>query len=100
VEIEFRAFRGSRRSSVYQAHSVGDDALTRIRAAAGQRRLPLLASLEPRELNKREARQLADELGSLRRTLELPDLDADLTALGDVARWCSRASGAAWLRVE
>ena len=100
MEIEFRAFRGTRRSSVYQTHAVGADAFARIRAAAAQHRLKLLASLEEGELDKRDARLLADELGSLRGSLELPDLDADLTALADVARWCSRASGDGWLRIE
>jgi hypothetical protein len=100
VEIEFRAFRGTRRSSVYRTHSVDAGAFARIRAAADLHRLALLRSLDERELDKQEARQLADELGRIRASLELPDLDDDLTALAAVARWCSRASGDAWLRVE
>jgi hypothetical protein len=97
--VEFRAFRGTRRSSLYQVHSIDAASFARIRAAAGPHQLALLRSLEPGQLDKQEARQLADELGALRATLELPDLDADLTTLGDVARWCSRASGEAWLTV-
>jgi len=98
--MELRAFRGTRRRSVYQAHVFEDEAFARIRAAARLHGLVLLGSLEPRELDKEDARRLADELGTIRASLELPDLDADLTALGDVARWCSRASGDAWLRIE
>ena len=98
--MELRAFRGTRRRSVYHAHSVGDEAFARIRVAAERDGLPLLGSLEPRELDKQEARQLAEELGVIRASLELPELDAELTALADVARWCSRAPGDAWLRVE
>ena len=92
-----RAFRGSRRSSVYREHTVSAAAFVRIASAAA--RLGV-GGLTPGELDKGEARQLADGLGSLRASLELPELDADLTALGDVARWCSRAGGDAWLRIE
>ena len=92
-----RAFRGTRRSSVYREHAVPSAAFVRIAAAAARLRL---GALEPGELDKQQARQLADDLGTVRASLELPELDADLTALADVARWCSRAPGDAWLRIE
>ena len=92
-----RAFRGSRRSSVYREHAISAAAFVRIAATAAR---VGLGRLTPGELDKSQARQLADDLGSLRASLELPELDADLTALADVARWCSRASGDAWLRIE
>ena len=52
------------------------------------------------ELDKRKARQLADEAGSIRSGGELLDLDAELTAIAEVARWCAHASGRSWLRIE
>jgi hypothetical protein len=98
--VEFRAFRGTRRSSLYQVHSIDAAAFARIRAAAGTHGLALLRSLEPGQLDRQEARQLSDELGTLRMSLDLPDLDAELTLLADIARWCSRASGEAWLTIS
>jgi hypothetical protein len=99
--VELRAFRGTRRSSVYRAHAVSSAAFARIVAAGAGHALAGVRNLAADvTLDKQEARQLADELGSIRASLELPDLDADLTALAEIARWCSRASGDAWLRVE
>jgi hypothetical protein len=98
--VEVRAFRGTRRSSVYRAHAVGAAETERIRAAAGRLGLPLLAALEPGELDKREARRLADELTRLRASATLLELDDTLTALAEVASWCARASGRAWLRLD
>jgi hypothetical protein len=98
--VEVRAFRGTRRSSVYRAHSVGGGEAARIRAAAAALDLPLLASLAPAELDKREARRLAAELARLRASATLLELDAELTALAAVANWCARATGRAWLRVS
>jgi hypothetical protein len=95
--VTVRAFRGTRRSSVYREHAVASGAFVRI--AATKARLGL-GGLAPGELDKQQARQLAEELGSVRTSLELPVLDEDLTALAEVARWCSRAPGGAWLRIE
>lgn len=97
--VEVRAFRGTRRSSVYRAHSVGGNVAARIRAAAAALGLPLLASLAPGELDKDDARRLADELNRLRTSAALLELDSELTALAAVANWCARATGRAWLRI-
>jgi hypothetical protein len=101
--VEIRAFRGTRRSSVYRGHVVTEDEFRRIAAAAARRGLALLPTLEPsetHELDKREARTLAAETTSLRVSGELPELDDDLTEIAEVARWCARASEHAWLRIE
>ena len=101
--VTIRAFRGARRSSVYREHVVSGAVFARILAAGKQRELAALASLDSigaHEVDKREARQLADEVGLLRERSELPDLDGDLTAFAFVARWCARASGKAWLTIE
>lgn len=101
--LKIRAFRGGRRSSVYREHVVSIEAFVRILDVAKQQGLPVLSSIDPhsaRELDKSNARQLADEMRRLRERSELPDLDDDLTAFAEVARWCARASGKAWLRIE
>lgn len=92
-----RAFRGTRRSSVYREHAVTSGVFVRV--AATKARLGL-GELAAGELDKQQARQLAEELDTIRASLELPELDADLTTLAEVARWCSRAPGDAWLRIE
>jgi hypothetical protein len=97
--VELRAFRGTRRSSVYRAHAVAAPTATRIRAAALQLGLSLLAALEPGELDKEGARRLGDELTRLRASAALLELDDELTALAAVANWCGRATGRAWLRI-
>jgi hypothetical protein len=100
--IEIRAFRGSRRTSVYHEHVVGESAFQRIVEAAATRGLPLLSSLDrfgAHELDKRRARQLAAEVDAVRMGGELLDLDGELTAIAEVARWCARAPGESWLTV-
>jgi hypothetical protein len=101
--VAFRAFRGSRRSSVYREHVSAHGAVARIRAAAEGGGLPLLASLlpppEPVELHKSEARRLAEEATSIRADATLLELDAELTAIAEVANWCAHARGRAWLRI-
>ena len=98
--MELRSFRGSRRSSVYRVHAVGPTAAERIRRAAFELGLPLLATLSPGELDKRDARRLADELTRLRASAALLEIDDELTALAAVANWCARAGGSAWLRIS
>ena len=99
---ELRAFRGTRRSSVYRDHRVDGEAATRIARAAAAHGLPRLADLPgpgSADLDKRAARQLAEEATRLRATADLPELDADLTAIAEVAGWCGRAAGRSWLHV-
>jgi hypothetical protein len=98
--VELRSFRGNRRSSVYRAHAVGPADAERIRRAASELGLPLLAALRPGELDKGGARRLADELTRLRASAALLEVDDELTALAAVANWCARAGGSAWLRIS
>ena len=88
-----KAFRGSRRSSIYREFVVEEEAFARIVQAAG------LGPLDG-QLDKGEARRLAEGLTELRTSAVLPELDDQLTAIVELARWCSRASGEAWLRIE
>ena len=100
--IELRAFRGSRRASVYRAHVVTGEAFERILAVGSQRGLALLSALDPfgpHELEKGGAQQLASEVDSLRRGARLLELDPDLVAIGELARWCARTSGRSWLTI-
>ena len=101
--VEIRASRGSRRASVYREHLLSENAFARILAAGERKELALLSSLDqygPHELDKQEARQLADEATSIRMSGELPDLDDDLTAIAEVARWCAHASKDSWMKIE
>ena len=88
---------------MYRVHALRQGALRRIVDAAARRGLPRLGSLDPyrpHKLDKTTAKQLADEATRLRASAELPDLDADLVAIAEVARWCSRASNGSWLRID
>jgi hypothetical protein len=101
--VEFRAFRGDRRASVYRQHVVDRGAFRRLLETASRRRLPLLASLSTRgrrELQKDEAGRLAVEVSSLQADVELPELDRDLALIAELARWCARTRGQAWLSVS
>jgi hypothetical protein len=100
MRYAIRGFRGTRRSSIYREHLVTATVLMRLVEAAEQKGLPVLASLrEDRELTRGEARQLAGELDAIRARQELPDLDRDLVAIAEVARWCAHARGEARLRI-
>jgi hypothetical protein len=101
--VEVRAFRGTRRASVYREHVLPERDFARIVAAGAARGLQLLSSLDrhrPYELDKASAKRLADEVTDLRISGELPDLDADLTAVIEVARWCAHASDDSWWRIS
>lgn len=101
--VELRAFRGTRRSSVYRSHTLTRQALERIVEAARVAGLPVLSGLDPtrqHELGKLESRRLAEEASQLRASAVLLDLDADLTAAAQVANWCARAGERSWLRVQ
>jgi hypothetical protein len=98
--IEIRAFRGSRRSSVYRACVVPEPAVERMRRVAGRQGLSGLASvLAPPDgdLPKETARRVAADANALRLSGELLDVDDELLEVADVASWCSRAPDGAWL---
>ena len=102
-DIELRAFRGTRRSSTYRAHAIPEvtaHGLTAAAEAGGFATLAAAARGEEGELDKRSARRLADEASSLRGSALALELDDDLTALAEVANWCARARGRAWLQVR
>ena len=97
-----RAHRGTRRTSVYRDRVVPAQRFARIVATAAELRLDCLASLASpgrHRLDKRQARRLAVEAELVRRSAAVLELDDDLAAIADVARWCARASGPAWLTV-
>jgi hypothetical protein len=88
-----RAFRGTRRSSIYREYVLADEVLDQILAAAGRSGLT-------GELDQDEARRLAEELDGVRASAALLELDDELTAIAELARWCGRAADEAWLRIE
>ena len=88
---------------MYYGHRVSDENFARIHTAASARGLALLASLDPNdehELDKESAYRLAEEMTDVRRSGDVPDLDDDLTAIAEVARWCARATEGSWLKIE
>jgi len=101
--VELRAFWGSRRASVYRAHVVSGPAFARILVAGAAHDLGLLASLgrsDPHELDKGTARQLAAEVSEIRMSGELVELDSELVAIAELARWCARAPAGSWMTIE
>ena len=98
--VGIRAFRGSRTSAVYREHVLAESSFERILDVAEQQGLPALAELEAMtEVDKRQARRLADEVTEIRVGAALPDLDEELAALAELARWCGRSRQDAWLTV-
>jgi len=101
--LEIRAFRGTRRSSVYRGHALTTRTFIRIRTAASSRGLSLISSLNPAghtDLDQADALRLASEATELRLSAALPDLDTDLTAVTEIARWCAHAQRNAWLTIR
>jgi hypothetical protein len=100
--VEIRAFRGTRRSSVYREHILPRHAFVRILAAGERHGLVVLSSLDqpgPHELDKHNAHRVADEAGSLRVSGDLIELDDELAAIAELARWCARASDPSWMKI-
>jgi hypothetical protein len=101
--VAIRAFRGTRKASVYREHLIPHASFARIAAVGEREGLGVVSSLRrraPQRLDKRRARRLAEEATAMRSTGELADLDDDLTAITEVARWCARAAGDAWMSFE
>lgn len=100
--VEARAFRGTRRRSVYRSHPLGHRELVRIAGAGTHAGLSLVAALAelPCELDKDAAATLAAELSELRQSGSLLALDDDVVALAELARFCARARGGAWLTLS
>jgi hypothetical protein len=102
VDVEIRAFRGTRRSAVYREHVVAGIVFARMLLAARDRDLPLLSSLDragPYRLAPPQARQLAREVDALEDAVRSPAFSRHLEAIGDVARWCARARGRSWMTI-
>lgn len=99
--VAIRAFRGTRKTSVYREHVIPQASFARIAAVGEREGLSVVSSLRRRaRLDKRRARRLAEEATAIRSSGELADLDDDLTAITEVARWCARAAGDAWMSVD
>jgi hypothetical protein len=101
--VEIRAFRGTRKASVYRDYVLRKKTFALILAAADEEGLALLSSLDafgPHELDKAASMELAEQLTQLRSSGAVVDIDDDLVAVAEVARWCARAGEDAWLRIE
>ncbi len=96
--VSIRAFRGTRRSSVYRECLVPERVFSDIVAAGEGHSLPTLSSLDaagPHQLDKGHARKLAREVAAIGTPLHEPHL----TALIDIARWCAHAKATSWLTI-
>jgi hypothetical protein len=101
--LRVRAFRGTRRSSLFREQLLAAAAVDSLQQAAARRGLTTIGTLgrdRSERRSKQQAAQLADELGILLRQLDLPELDAQLTQLLALTRWCARARGGAWLTLD
>jgi hypothetical protein len=97
-DVSIRAFRGTRRSSVYRECIVPEPVFSDMVAAGEGHSLPTLSSLDadgPHQLDKSHARKLAREVAEIGTPLHEPHL----TALIDIARWCAHAKATSWLTI-
>ena len=97
-DVSIRAFRGTRRSSVYRECIVPEHVFSDLVAAGESHALPTLASLAahgPHQLDKGRARKLAREVAAIGTPLHEPHL----TALLEIARWCAHAKATSWLTI-
>ena len=88
---------------MYRKAIVSETAFGRILGVGAERGLSLLSSLNVhgrRELDKEAAKRLAEEATEVRMSGQLPDVDDDLTAIAEVARWCVHASEDSWVTIE
>jgi hypothetical protein len=91
--LDVRAFRGSRRASVYREHVLGHETFARMLERGRELGLPLLSALDEygrHELDMDQARQLAEEIEAVRAG-ESDELAHDLDSIASVARWCADA---------
>ena len=101
--VEVRAYRGSRRASVHRQHAVNEDLFARALFLARAYQLHQFSSLDgydETELNKLQARRLAEELGFLRTVVNDSLLEPHLAAMLGVADSCWRTTEDAWLVID
>jgi hypothetical protein len=97
-EVRIRAFRGTRRSSVYRECVVPERVFQRLLAVGERKGLPSLSSLAaegPHTLDKNNARRLAREMTAVDAVLNEPQLPAII----EIALWCAHATATAWLTI-
>ena len=96
--VEIRAFRGTRRSSVYRECIVSENVFRRLLVAGERLELPLLSSLDPygpHELDKGHAKKLAEKMAVIQEAVNEPQF----AAIIEVALWCAHARANSWLRI-
>ena len=101
--VEIRAYRGSRRASTYDEHVMPEGLFTRLGLLASAYKLHQLSALEPygpTELNKEQARRVAEEVRFIARVVDDRLLAPHLAAVQRVADYCWKHSGEGWLIIE
>ena len=99
TSVDVRAFRGSRRSSVYRNQTLTGQDFRRILDVARSLELPVLGSLgsgRPERLNKDKASRVTEEATQLRLSGQLLELDDELATIASLGRWC-RHRGTTWM---
>lgn len=101
--VEIRAYRGSRRASIYDEHAMPEDLFARLTLIASAYKLHQLSALDPygpTELNREQARRVSEEAAFVAQTLNDPLLAPHLEAVQRVADYCWKHSGESWLVIE
>lgn len=96
--VTIRAFRGTRRSSVYRECVVPERVFSRLLAAGESNGLPSLSSLDAlgqHKLDKNRARKLAREVTAIEAVLHEPQL----AAIVEIALWCAHSTATSWLTI-
>lgn len=96
--VTIRAFRGTRRSSVYRECVVPEQVFARLVTAGEHKGLRSLASLDtggPHKLDKNHARKLARDVAEVEGLLNEPQL----AGIVQIALWCAHAKATSWLTI-
>jgi hypothetical protein len=93
-----RAFRGTRRSSIYRECVVPEQVFSRLLAAGESNGLSSLAALDANgthKLDKNHARKLAREVAAIEGLIGGPHL----AGIVETALWCAHATATSWLTI-
>lgn len=101
--VEVRGHRGSPRASTYDEHVMPEGLFERVVGLASSYKLHQLSALDPygpTELNREQARRVAEEAAFIAHVVNDPLLAPHLAALKRVADYCWRHPGDSWLHIE
>ena len=97
--VVIEAHRGTRRASVRREHDIPETLFARLVALGRAYELEHVGGLDPCELDRAQARELAHDLEFLERVCRDPVLLGHITELRGVVDFCWRAEDDAWLTI-